>query len=212
MILTKREKILLQFLVALLLFAFVLSVIFTPAANAYLASDAECLSLLEEKKRVEGILNYPGLTERLNEEKKKAKENYEYFYSVLNSYTIDGIVNQLLQQENLKIITLNITPYEDAYYDFAPPSEDLETGSEAGPGQEHVLVKSVITLNVRGEYGNILEFVDRLNQTSTCLRADSVSIARQDMGIVEEEGITASMRIYIYGIDVEPTLEEYTNP
>lgn len=206
MVLTKREKILLMVLGCLLLFALELSLFISPSATAYLESDVELQELESELTKVEATLQYPELEQRLRAEKERAQENYQYFYSVLNSYTIDGIVNNLLQQEQLKIINLEITPYEDAYYDFAPLGSDVEGGEEEVMEPDHVLVKSVVSMNIQGEYNNILHFIDELNKTSTCLRVSNMSIAKNDLGIEEETGISAYLTIFIYGIDVEPNL------
>lgn len=203
--LTKREKILLQILGILLLLGLIMSFLFTPAVTSLVKSKADLAEAEEELIRVREIYEYPGLDERMKQEIDTAEANYEYFYSVLNSYTIDGIVNKLLQKNQLKVMGLGITPYEDASYDFLPAEADMEYGDGSSEQKvEKVLVKSTITVNVEGGYNNILRFIDDLNGTSSCLRVNSMTIGDKVGVLGDTYEKVASLKIYVYGVNIQP--------
>lgn len=191
--LKKKEKIALQVLLLTAVFAVIFSLLLIPAMEekALAAADLDLARLeLEEKQE---LMADTGLDERHKEAMEEAEKNYNYFYSVLNSYTIDTIINTLVQKHDMSISMLNIGEYEDATYDF-PKLEEEEL---------KVLVKSTVNLTVSGNYTNIIRFMDALNQKSTGLRMDLLSIYENTMDATGRQGMTASFRIYIYGVDVQ---------
>lgn len=189
----KKEKIALQVLLLTAIFAVILSLLLLPAMEekALASADLDLASLeLEEKQE---LMADTGLDERHKEAMEEAEKNYNYFYSVLNSYTIDTIINTLVQKHDMSISMLNIGEYEDATYDF-PKLEEEEL---------KVLVKSTVNLTISGNYTNMIRFMDALNQKSTGLRVDMLSIYENTMDATGRHGMTASFRIYIYGVDVQ---------
>lgn len=213
MTLTKREKKLLHIFATFLLFGIILSFLYLPEKQRQLELKEEMNRLETENEKVQSLLADTLLEGRLEREQMLAEKNYDYFYSQLNSYTIDTIVNNLLQKNDLYVSTLQISPYEDAVYDFPLAAEE---GTEEDGGQaaeESVLVKSTINVSVAGKYENMLQFMADLNDKSTCLRIDLVSVEENNL-IAEETGsATGIFRIYIYGVKVRPiSIEVNTEP
>lgn len=193
MTLKKSEKILLQILVLVAAFALILVFWVMPEAERKIRLKTLSDALDQELDEKQQLLLNPQIDERYQEEKQKAEENYDYFYSVLNGYSIDEIINSIAQEKQLSITSLNIGEYIDASTDFQLVSEE----------NLDVLVKSTVSLTVLGSYQNILGFMEALNEKSTCLRMSLVSINENRDDATGSEGMSASFRIYIYGIDVE---------
>lgn len=198
MTLKKSEKILLEILVLVAGFAVLLVFFFLPQAQRKI----ELTSLSEELEQELNEKKLLMLNENLDEEcaaaRREAQKNYDYFYAVLNGYSIDEIINSIASEKNLSITSLNIGDYEDASADF----------TETVEGELSVLVKSTVNLTVLGSYEDILDFLDAMNQKSTCLRMNLISITENTDDATGEKGMSAAFRIYLYGIDVELEEEE----
>jgi Tfp pilus assembly protein PilO len=193
MTLKKSEKILLQLLVIFAAIALGAVFLLLPALDEKQVLTEEHNDLRQEYQSRQELLENQSLDEKYKEAKETAKENYNYFYAVLNSYTIDGIINKTAQDRNLSIQSLSIGKYEEAAEDF-----EEKTGNKL-----EVLVKSVVSISVKGTYGNILGFVDDLNEKSPCLRISLVSVTENNADATGNEPMVASLKIYIYGIDVK---------
>lgn len=193
MTLTKREKILLQVMVCLGAFSLILVFLVLPQMEKRVSLSVSTQQLEQEYQEKEALLSNEELDTQYDTELAKAKENYNYFYSVLNSYSIDEIINSLIQQYELSVYSLNIGDYEDASYDFTRLEEE----------KLKILVKSTVNLTVSGEYSKILAFIAALNEKSPCLSVDTVSMAQNTDSASGTESMTASFRIYIYGINVK---------
>lgn len=193
MTLKKSEKILLQILIVVAGFAALWMFLLMPELEKKLSITEEHDALETEYLQKQTLLLNTALDQRYADEKELAEENYDYFYAVLNGYTIDGIVNGIAQERNLSIESLNIGSYEEASGDF-----EAETGKKLD-----VLVKSIVSLSVKGNYEDILQFVDDMNAKSPCLRMSTVSISENSSDATGEKQMTASFRIYLYGIDVD---------
>lgn len=191
MTLTKREKLLLQVFISIAAFGIIFVFLLIPQLETHAMLELERDDLLSEYKTKDKLLNNTEIDNTYKKELELAKKNYDYFYSVLNSYTIDGIVNKLIQEYNLNVFLLNIGDYEPAVYDFQKVSEE----------EIEILVKSTVNINVSGTYENILKLIDALNEKSTCLRVDTISITPNEADATGTQGMTAAFRIYIYGID-----------
>lgn len=192
MTLTKREKMLLQIGLCLILFCVIFVYLLLPQMEERdtLIAKKEEVEFSYEKKQM--LLANITLDKRYEEAANKARENYDYFYGVLNSYTIDGIVNHLLKEYELTVHTLDISDYEDAAMDFEEAKE-----------QPEILVRSTVSLSVSGNYDKILGFMKALNEKSPCLRVDTFSLQKNASDATGSQGMTASFRIYIYGIDIK---------
>ena len=160
MTLKKSEKILLEILILLAAFAVILMFLVLPEAEKKIELETLSGELEIELLEKQQLMLQKDLQERYDAAKELARENYDYFYSVLNGYSIDEIVNGIAQEKNLAITSLNIGNYEDASSDFT-----IETGETLD-----VLVKSTVNVTVLGGYDDILAFMDALNEKSPCLR------------------------------------------
>lgn len=192
MTITKNEKRILQVVGSIALFVLIFVGIVLPEMQTRETLKVRNEELVLEHKQKALLLKDVSVDQQYAEEIEEAKKNYNFFYSALNSYTIDKIINDLLKKYELNVSMLNITEYQDATYDF----ERLEE-------QElKVLVRSTVNINVSGQYQKILSFIEELNNTSPCLLVEMISITnnRSDAtGIYEKDAI---LSIYIYGIDV----------
>lgn len=193
MTLKKSEKILLEILILLAAFAVILVFLVMPAAQSRIEAKSLNESLEIEYLDKQQLFEDPTLDERYEEQKQIAQENYDYFYSVLNGYSIDEIVNGLAVEKQLAVTSLTIGDYENASGDFAAVTgESLD-----------VLVKSIVDVTVIGSYEDILAFMDAMNAKSTCLRMSLISISENQDNATDAEEMVGVFRIYIYGIDVE---------
>lgn len=108
---TRREKILLQICIAIGLIGLGSMYLLRPS----IAEKKEAETALElaeiEELQIKTVLDAPGVEEKLEEQKALAKQNYEYFYGKLNSYTIDGIINQLVSDCEMEIEAMSIGQY-----------------------------------------------------------------------------------------------------
>lgn len=193
MTLKKSEKILLEILILFAAFAVILVFLVMPEAQNKIEAQSLNESLEAEYSEKQQLLKDPELDNRYEEQKAIAQENYDYFYSVLNGYSIDEIVNGIAVDNQLAVTSLTIGDYENASGDFvAVTGESLE-----------VLVKSIVDVTVIGSYEDILAFMDDMNAKSTCLRMSLISISENHDNATDTEEMLGVFRIYIYGIDVE---------
>ena len=202
MTLKKSEKILLQILILLAAFAAILMLLVMPELERKMELDAEAEALEIELTEKQQLMNNPVLEENYQTQRDLAEENSNYFYAVLNGYSIDEIVNEVAQEKELFIRSLSIEPYQDASGDFV-----ATTGQES-----EVLVKSTVNLTVLGNYQNILDFMDALNEKSTCIRMSLVSLTDNQNDATGTQEMAAVFKIFIYGIDVELTEEGTIEP
>ena len=120
----KSEKILLQILICVVLLAGVWMFFLNPALEK-----KEVLREREEAARIQqeqmqALIDNTALEDDLNVQQNISKENYEFFYSVLNSYNIDKIVNDLAKENSLYVQSLQIGEYTDASSDFNIETEE----------------------------------------------------------------------------------------
>lgn len=193
MTLKKSEKILLEILILFAAFAVILVFLVMPEAENKIEAQSLNESLEIEYLEKQQLLKDPELDARYEAQKAIAQENYDYFYSVLNGYSIDEIVNGIAVDNQLAVTSLTIGDYENASGDFAAiTGESLD-----------VLVKSIVDVTVLGSYEDILAFMDDMNTKSTCLRMSLISISEYQDNATDTEEMVGVFRIYIYGIDVE---------
>lgn len=192
MTITKNEKRILQVVGSIALFVLIFVGIVLPEMQTRETLKVRNEELVLEHKQKALLLKDVSVDQQYAEEVEEAKKNYNFFYSALNSYTIDKIINDLLKKYELNVSMLNITEYQDATYDF----ESLEE-------QElKVLVRSTVNINVSGQYQKILSFIEELNNTSPCLLVEMISITNNRSDATGRYEKDAILSIYIYGIDV----------
>ena len=212
----KSEKILLQILICIVLLAGVWMFFLNPALEK-----KEVLREREEAARIEqeqmqALIENTALEDDLTVQQNISKENYEFFYSVLNSYNIDEIVNDLAKENSLYVQSLQIGEYVDASSDFTieteaeteavvDAAEDSTAESEViqEPKKENQakLLKSQVSISVSGTYDNILAYVKALNAKSICLRIDSISLSENDRDATGNAKQNATIGLSLYGIN-----------
>lgn len=211
----KSEKILLQILICVVLLAVVWMFFLKPALEK-----KEVLREREEAARIEqeqmqALIEKATLEDELLVQQNISKENYEFFYSVLNSYNIDKIVNDLAKENSLYVQSLQIGEYTDASSDFVIETEETpeaidesaeETTSddqviEAKVENQAKLLKSQVSISISGTYDNILAYVKALNAKSICLRIDSISLSENNRDATGNASQNATIGLSLYGIN-----------
>lgn len=209
----KREKILLEVFICVLLFAGICVLFLKPALvkNQELAERAA----VAEARQVEmqRLIENKTLDKDLKTQQDVSKTNYEFFYSVLNSYNLDEILNNMAKEKSLSIQNLSIGEYEDAGDDFPLEAENKieeqegTAESETTAQSEQVLdnpanlLKAQVSVSVTGSYENILAYIDGLNAQSVCLRVDSISLSPNERDATGKAGQNAVISISVYGIN-----------
>lgn len=194
MTLTRRERLLLFLLVLVLAAAGVFHFAIRPL-HAQLASEQARLETLSaERERLDGLLADGSLARAFRREAREAGRNYETFHSALNSYTVDRILNGLMEQNGLRVQNLQIAPYREA------PEEELLPGSgrdSGGEQTESLLMLSEVDLLATGGYEDAKAFVDALNDESFCLRVERLQIDLDpDNPGGNDARVSATIRIY----------------
>lgn len=193
---TRREKILLQICVAVGLIGLCTIYLLLPSAKEKQLATEGLEAAQFEEVQIMTVVEAPGVEEALAKQKKLAQENYEYFYGKLNSYTIDGILNHLTEASGLELESMNIGNYIEINTDTLI-REPEETVQEA---QEELLLGCNVTLTVRGTYDQVLDFVDALEEESTCIEVISVNLYKNERNTQQEQAIEASLGLLVYGI------------
>ena len=212
----KSEKILLQILVCVVLLAAIWMFFLNPALEK-----KEVLMEREEAARIQqeqmqALIDNTELEDDLKVQQNISKENYEFFYSVLNSYNIDQIVNDLAKENSLYVQSLQIGEYADASSDFTieteAVTEAVENSSEDTASETEViqepkkenqakLLKNQVSISVSGTYANILAYVKALNAKSICLRIDSITLSENDRDATGSANQNATIGLSLYGIN-----------
>ena len=211
---TRREKMLLQILVAIGLVGMSIIYLLMPAIKDKEAWQEELETLQVQELQMEAVLQAPNVEENLQQQKQLAAKNYEYFYSQLNSYTVDDILNHLVAESGLEMLGMSIGDYTsiqvDTLYRGQETVKDTETAegeqsdakaSAADMGeQEDFLLGCAVNLNVKGSYRQVLNLMDIFERESTCIEVTSLNLSQNQRVMDVEEPIEASLSLLIYGI------------
>lgn len=224
---TRREKILLQILVAVGLVGMSIIYLLMPAIKDKKAWQKELDTLQLQELQMEAVLLTPNVEESLQQQKELAAKNYEYFYSQLNSYTVDDILNHLVAESGLEMLGMSIGDYSpvrvDTLYRSQKTDENAEADEEersyaeilktvegtqsdtktstADAGeQEDFLLGCTVTLNVKGSYRQVLNLVDIFERESTCIEVTKLNLSQNQRIVDVEEPIEATLSLLIYGI------------
>lgn len=215
---TKREKILLQICIAIGLIGLSSIYLLKPAIAEKNLQEQNLEAAQLEELQVKTVLEAEGVEETLAEQKLLAEQNYNYFYDKLNSYTIDGILNEIVAECDLEVESMNIGTYTEISTDTLKRTEEevpvAEETSETSPTtteteeeEEKFLLGCQVTLNVKGTYNQVLELVDALKVESTCIEVTSISLYADERNIEVEDAVSASLGLLVYGIS-DAMLEE----
>lgn len=200
---TNREKVLLQICIVIGLVGVCFVYVLMPSMKKSEKLVAELETAEAEEIRIMSTVQLTGLEERLDSEKERAETNYEFFYSKLNSYTIDDILNGLAEQNNLDIRSLNISQYSlrDEKEILDKVAKDEEEAEEEKEATGHYLLGAQSSLSLIGSYSNVMKFISALNQESDCIVVNSVSITSNQRAATEDTTTNANISVTIYGID-----------
>lgn len=197
--LSKREKILLMVLAFLLVLVGLFMFVIDPLYKSIDDKRTELSTLDAQKIEIDGIKNNTTLEQAYRDAIENAKNNYDSFYSTLNSYTIDKIINGLMEEYGLHVQTMQISPYATASQQKILGEDQSGSQASGDTEQENLLMLSTVDLVTTGSYQHIKEFVDALNQKSFCLQVGNLQI---DFGVENQYNDEArlSASIYIFGI------------
>ena len=147
-----------------------------------------------ERAEMEEILRDGKLAKQYRQAAREAEDNYGSFHSILNSYTIDNILNGLMEEHGLHVQNLQISPYRTVREAEILPEA---AGSQEEGEEESLLMLSEVNLLATGGYEDAKAFVDALNEKSFCLRVEHLQIdfnSENDYG--DEARVSATVRIY----------------
>lgn len=227
---TKREKILLQICIVIGLVGVCFVYVLMPAMKKSESLVKELESVQADEIRIMSTVQLTGLDERLESEKERANANYEFFYSKLNSYTIDDILNGLAEKNHLEVRSLNIGKYtqrkdsevlgavqepeeteqEEVYDGPKIPTlsdeEDEEVKEEKKEDAvdkdiEQYLLGAESSLSLVGKYSDVMQFISELNRESDCIVINNVSLTLNERAETENTSVNANISVTLYGID-----------
>lgn len=195
---TKREKVLLQICIAIALIGMSSIYLLLPALKDKRAVVEQRESLELQKSDIDNILAVQGIDENLEEQKRIAQENYEFFYGKLNSYTIDQILNEVITSCGVEINSMSIGEYtqidEKTLY-RGENSEEEDDGEQSG-----LLLGNRVSLVVKGTYAQINKLVDAFKAESTCIEVSSLLMSR-DQRNVNDDAVQVTLNLIIYGVN-----------
>lgn len=237
---SKKDKLLLQYAAGFILIVAFVFYILIPEKDKCLQLEAELDTSKATQIAIGSLIGNEQISDGMSITIGTSSEYYDYFYGVLNAYTIDDIISGLASECGLDIKSLSITDYEpvgsetilgyknNAYKNMAEMGENVDA-NELGSGvdlpaenegaatdgelEEELLTVCKVSLNVVGNYNQLLLFIDSLNAKSDCLVIADSTITKDLRAVNGEASCTASFVINIFGIDfskVEEISGEYS--
>ncbi len=195
---TRREKILLQICIAIALVGLTGIYLLKPSIEERREREAQLEMAQLTEVQIRTVLDAPGVEETYEKQKKLAHQNYQYFYDELNTYTIDGILNNLIEKSELGVDSINI----GAYVEIAPDTLMRDTTPEGNALEmDNLLLGCNVSLTVTGTYENILKLIDSLETESTCIEVTAVNLYQNERSVEHEGEIQASLGLLVYGIN-----------
>lgn len=172
---TKREKMLLQIMVCIGVVGVIAVYILLPQIkkNRSLTSDYD--DILFQSEQMASTLAIPGVEKGLENAKETTEDTWSFFQKGLSSYEIDDFINGLAADNHLDISLLSIGGYKevsDSELGMEPVmvtviSEDALEGSQEM--EDMLLSKATVLVNVEGDYDDVLNFIDDINNRSECI-------------------------------------------
>lgn len=173
MTLTKREKRLLFLLAVVIVAVCIFRFGMMPLHEKLLEEQQRLQEVSAERAEMEEILRDGKLAKQYRQAAREAEDNYGSFHSILNSYTIDNILNGLMEEHGLHVQNLQISPYRTVREAEILPEA---AGSQEEGEEESLLMLSEVNLLATGGYEDAKAFVDALNEKSFCLRVEHLQI------------------------------------
>ena len=184
---SEKDKKLLLLVVAFALLALVYVVLVRPMQDKIQEKNEEYSTISLQKAEMQAIIEDPELEVKMEEERAKALINYNFFFGVLNGYSIDSIINEKVSTMNLSISKLSVdntyTPaQEDRLTKQADIIEETYINSEdEGITKEEeakILMSCNVEVVIEGGYNNIMGFIDELSDTSDCIEIISMTLSK----------------------------------
>ena len=184
---SKREKYFLSLLGIIGVITLVYLGIVIPVVQAAQEKNSRLETLKATKAEMDAVLANTGILTEEKEISQLAEENFKAFYTKLNSYNIDYILNALIDAHNLSVTSLNISDYA--------PVVNVINGKEI---TQEFLLKSDVSIRVQGDYQAILSFIDALNATTFCLQIPQIQIQKSD----DVSNSQCAFVVEVYGVQV----------
>lgn len=208
---TRREKILLQICIAIALVGFSFIYLYLPTVKGR-AQAIEDRELMEDTQiQMLAVLSVDNVEDNLAKQKQIAEDNYDYFYSKLNTYTIDGIINNIVDSSGVEVLSMNIGGYTDVPskvldrkdakdIDEESLAEEDATVADAGSEEENVLLGCGVNLSVKGTYSQIYKLMDSFKKESPCIEIISTGLTFDGRN-VKDDVTYVTMSLMIYGVN-----------
>ncbi|MCQ2521111.1 MAG: hypothetical protein MJ105_01915 [Lachnospiraceae bacterium] len=205
---TKREKILLQMLLGVLVIGLLFVYLLLPKMKEHkelVATKATDEQTLED-------MNNSLLNMNVFEEKQDSLERIEkiniFFNGIWNSYTMDGFVNKLVADNHLDITSLSIGTFStisDKAFDVIIEKGEEEEAEDDEDNEKDLLLACDVSLAATGKYDDMLALIDALNGESKTIEITSCAISKNFFRDYDEEEQNTiygnlSMTFRIYGI------------
>ncbi|MCR4651115.1 MAG: hypothetical protein K5662_05115 [Lachnospiraceae bacterium] len=193
---SKREKLLLQLCISIALVGLSSIYLLMPVIKNNRAAVEEQEMIETQMLEMKAILDAPGIDEALEGEKDRARTNYEYFYSKLNSYSLDENINGIITDTGVDVVSMKIGDYKTI------PLSNLKRNSEDADIilDGDFLLGCDVSITATGEYDKILNLISRLKAESNCVDITSLNLTRDERVTEGKNPVTATIGIIIYGI------------
>lgn len=196
MTMTKREKILLQILLGVLVVGLLVIYLLLPKLKekkTLLITKADDEATLDEmNESLQQINIYDSLA---SSEKRIEKINL-FFNGIWNSYTVDGFINKLVADNQLEIKSLTIDDFQyvsDEIFGvnvpFAEVEEDDDEDDEEYDEDEDeygtntdegdLLLSCDVSITVFGKYDDVLALMDQLNKESEAIAITETNFSKE---------------------------------
>lgn len=219
---TKREKILLQIMMGVLLVGLTLVYLLFPQMKKGILLQKEYDEENELAASIEGVLAVEGLEEGLKEAENKANETYELFNGEVSSIKIDDLVNGLVSENNLSIRSLSISSYNEyedeelvkkIKADESVPSEEEAYDDEDDEDDEeeeisNLLIGCDVSFKVVGTYEDTMNLLEQISSIGAAIvitefaysyEVNDIETLKADLG-EEHRYIDTTIQMRVYGL------------
>lgn len=212
MAMTKREKILLQILLGVLVVGLIVVYLLLPQLKQkkiLLNTKEEDEATLEEMNEA---LQQMDVYEELSSAEERIEKINIFFNGIWNSYTVDGFINQLVADNHLEIKSLAIGNFQtvsDEAFGVSVPFEEVEDVEENEDEyasqviEDDILLSCDVSISAFGKYEDVLALMDQLNEESEAMAIISANYTKEYdylLGEIDDVYGNCSITFKIYGI------------
>lgn len=190
---SKREKMLLQIMICIGVVGVLAVYVLLPQIKKQRALKEEYEMVQFQSDNMTMILSQGGVVDSLETATETTENTWNFFQKGLSSYEIDTFINTLAEENNLKIMLLNIGTYEpcsDESLGLQPTlvEEGDETSIDGSVQVEDMLLqRAQVLVNVEGDYQDILAFMDAINRRSECVQITNCITSKDDTVVLRDE-------------------------